>query len=239
MSLTALAPLTAGLAFLREALRPRGPDLVAEVAVDALTELERANNALQSSLTTFTGALGPELAPDTGWSIRRLLILANLGLAIGLGYVRDIHFGGSSAYDRLDTKDFRGWLRTCLASEETLNSAQSSGLKKKELLGMLRQYQARVLVVLAMLDVFKRELAAGHRVLPDDADRDLAVGDALDLQAVQAAELRDLIESQAGILDQPDSGGLRHQRTSHSKSLVFSSLAGVGAPGPKRAGLVG
>ena len=118
------APLTAGLAVLREALRPRGgPDLIAEVAVDMLRGLVEANNALQSSLTTIAGPERPELAADAGWSIRRLLILANLGLAIGLGYARDIHFGGSGAYDRLDTQDFRAWLKTCEASDETLDSA--------------------------------------------------------------------------------------------------------------------
>lgn len=116
-------PLSAGLAILRQALRPSGPGLIAEVTVDALTGLVEANNALQSSLTTIAGPERPELAAEAGWSIRRLLILANLGLAIGLGYARDIHFGGSSAYDRLDTKDFRAWLKTCWASDETLDSA--------------------------------------------------------------------------------------------------------------------
>ena len=78
---------------------------------------------------------------------------------------------------------------------------------------------------------FLRNLAAGDRVEPDHADGDLAIGDALDFQAMQAAKLRDLVECQAGILDQPDGGCFGHQRISHNNSLVFL-FGGRSAPCP-------
>jgi uncharacterized protein with NAD-binding domain and iron-sulfur cluster len=53
----------------------------------------------------------------------RLLILANLGCAIGLGYLRDIMGRGEAALDKLNEQDFRAWLSTCGASTETLASA--------------------------------------------------------------------------------------------------------------------
>jgi hypothetical protein len=36
----------------------------------------------------------------------------------------------------------------------------------------------------------------------------LAVGDALDLERVQAGEVGDLLEGERGVVDQPDGGGL-------------------------------
>ena len=56
-------------------------------------------------------------------SASRWVILANLGLAIGYGYLRDIFMQGEDAYDALNDQDFRAWLKTCLATDESLNSA--------------------------------------------------------------------------------------------------------------------
>jgi uncharacterized protein with NAD-binding domain and iron-sulfur cluster len=58
-----------------------------------------------------------------GDTASRLLILANLGCAIGLGYLRDIMGRGEAAYDELNEQDFRAWLATCGATTETLASA--------------------------------------------------------------------------------------------------------------------
>lgn len=58
-----------------------------------------------------------------GDTASRLLILANLGYAIGLGYLRDICGQGETAYDKLNEQDFRAWLATCGATTETLASA--------------------------------------------------------------------------------------------------------------------
>lgn len=59
--------------------------------------------------------------PDS--AVSRLLILANLGFAMGLGYLRDIALQGEGAYDRLNALDFRAWLKTCDAFSETLAAA--------------------------------------------------------------------------------------------------------------------
>ncbi|MCK1594992.1 NAD(P)-binding protein [Bradyrhizobium sp. 164] len=56
-------------------------------------------------------------------AMSRLLILANLGVATGLGYLRDIAHSGEAAYDKLNAQDFRAWLATCGAFDETLASA--------------------------------------------------------------------------------------------------------------------
>ena len=61
-------------------------------------------------------------------------------------------------------------------------------------------------------DFLARELAGRDRIVALDAGGDLAVGDAFDLERVQFAELGDLIERQRSVLDQPDGGGLGHQR---------------------------
>lgn len=53
----------------------------------------------------------------------RFRILANLGIAVAFGYLRDIFFEGESGYDKLNTQDFRAWLKSCGASSETLASA--------------------------------------------------------------------------------------------------------------------
>ena len=58
-----------------------------------------------------------------GDTASRPLILANLGCAIGLGYLRDIFGQGEAAYDKLNEQDFRAWLATCGATTETLASA--------------------------------------------------------------------------------------------------------------------
>jgi uncharacterized protein with NAD-binding domain and iron-sulfur cluster len=59
----------------------------------------------------------------TSGAASRLFILANLGVATGLGYLRDIAHKGETAYDELNALDFRTWLKTCGAFSETLASA--------------------------------------------------------------------------------------------------------------------
>jgi len=59
----------------------------------------------------------------TSGDVSRLVILANLGVATGLGYLRDIANNGQTAYDELNAQDFRAWLKTCGAFSETLASA--------------------------------------------------------------------------------------------------------------------
>jgi hypothetical protein len=54
----------------------------------------------------------------------------------------------------------------------------------------------------------------------DHLDGDLAVGDGLNLQRMQSAELPDLIEGQRCILDEPDRRRLGHQ----GLHALFSSI---------------
>jgi uncharacterized protein with NAD-binding domain and iron-sulfur cluster len=63
----------------------------------------------------------PLAFPDS--AVSRLLILANLGFAMGVGYLRDIALQGEGAYDTLNALDFCAWLKTCGASPEALAAA--------------------------------------------------------------------------------------------------------------------
>ena len=74
-----------------------------------------------------------------------------------------------------------------------------------------------------------------------NAGADLAIGDALDLERMQFAEFRDLVESQRRVLHQPDSGGLRHERgVAHRfllESLLFAGGRASRAPARPRLSL--
>ena len=72
--------------------------------------------------------------------------------------------------------------------------------------------QAMVGILLAGGDFLARQLAGRDRIIALDARRHFAVGDPFHFKRVQFAELRDLIEGQRGVFDQPDGGRLRHQR---------------------------
>ena len=61
-------------------------------------------------------------------------------------------------------------------------------------------------------DLLARQLAGHDRVHALDALRRLAVGDRLHLERMQPAELRDLLEGERGVVDQPDGGRLGHQK---------------------------
>jgi uncharacterized protein with NAD-binding domain and iron-sulfur cluster len=108
--------------------------LLAEVPIDSRPDapqvLNYVNLELTIALTTSARSLLVDLeatAVSVGQSLvsvgQRMLILANLGISIALGYVRDILFRGSDAYDALNTQDFRQWLQGCGASRTTLASA--------------------------------------------------------------------------------------------------------------------
>lgn len=63
------------------------------------------------------------LAEDVAQFGHRIWILADLALAIGHGYLRDVFLRGPEAYDHLDRLDFRAWLASCGAAPETIASA--------------------------------------------------------------------------------------------------------------------
>jgi uncharacterized protein with NAD-binding domain and iron-sulfur cluster len=116
---------------LREAIRG-GPGLATTVARVAL---ERAQTDIQRSLAAVSGGRGPTptgSAQDSSdvravytesSELRRLAILADLGVAIGLGYLFDIFGRGPGAYEALNTQDFREWLASYGASPASLAAA--------------------------------------------------------------------------------------------------------------------
>ncbi|HTR12259.1 MAG TPA: FAD-dependent oxidoreductase [Roseiarcus sp.] len=84
--------------------------------------LKAANAAVRDTIRSPVVELALRLAsaePD----VRRLLILANLGIAVGLGYLVDLLGRGDEAYDRLNQLDFREWLSLHGACDEALASA--------------------------------------------------------------------------------------------------------------------
>src|SRR5262249_52918915 len=60
-------------------------------------------------------------------------------------------------------------------------------------------------------DLLAREEALRDRVDAPDALGHVLVGDALDFQGMQPGEIRDLVERERGVFDQPNGGRLRHQ----------------------------
>ena len=74
----------------------------------------------------------------------------------------------------------------------------------------LRQFEPRLWVLDAALDLRGGQLIVGNRVQPGHAGNDVAVGDRLHLERMQSAKLGDLIESQDRIFNKPHSGGFGH-----------------------------
>src|SRR5208337_2234893 len=96
-----------------------------------------------------------------------------------------------------------------------------------------RQMEAVIEILLCGGDLLARQLAGRDRVVALDAGRNFAVGDALDLEWVQFAELSDLVEGQGRVLDQPYGGRLRHQRRVGHLGGSLQSF-GRAAPGSAR-----
>jgi hypothetical protein len=59
-------------------------------------------------------------------------------------------------------------------------------------------------------DLLARQLAGGNWIHAFDAMGHVAIGNALHLEHVQAAELGDLLEGKRGVVDQPYSSRFRH-----------------------------
>src|SRR5579864_8364686 len=83
-------------------------------------------------------------------------------------------------------------------------------LHQRNRLRLLAELQACRRVGLAAPDFLGGELAVGDRIEPLHLRRDLAVGDRLYFERMQPAELGDLVEGKARVLDQPDGRRLRH-----------------------------
>ena len=70
-------------------------------------------------------------------------------------------------------------------------------------------------ILLAALQLLAGDLPVRDRIEAADADGDLPVRDALHLERMKAAERRDLIERERGVVDQPYGRGLGHQQFGH------------------------
>jgi uncharacterized protein with NAD-binding domain and iron-sulfur cluster len=83
-----------------------------------------AREALQRAADAIHRSLGPGAADESiSQFLARLAILADIGVAAMLGFLRDIYDKGPGAWDALNTQDFRAWLGCCGASATSLASA--------------------------------------------------------------------------------------------------------------------
>ena len=88
-----------------------------------------------------------------------------------------------------------------------------------------RQLQPVGRVLLGAGDFLARKLSRGDRVQAADAVSHVAIGDALYFKHMEAAKIRNLLECQRGILDEPDGGRLWHQGfVAHKSPPVLEAI---------------
>ncbi len=127
------ASVHSALSALREALRGPAQDtlhaqgLLVQAQQSVGQYLVTTSDA--SALATTTRPAPPASASGTGQAIDaqssewlKFAILANLALAVALGYLSDI-FGRPGAYETLDAQDFRAWLGSHHATSWALAAA--------------------------------------------------------------------------------------------------------------------
>ena len=81
-----------------------------------------------------------------------------------------------------------------------------------DLLGPLRDDELVIRVGLTLVDLVLRQLVRAQRIAPGQLGRGGIVGDRLDLQDVQSGEIGDLLKSELGVVYQPGSGRVGHER---------------------------
>lgn len=116
------AQLGYGAAFaqLQRTAAPPVADLGGPDPAETLAALQQAAGQVRAAVQpTGLKATATEF-PDP---IARLLILADLGLTAGIGWLLDLCGRGDAGYDALNAQDFRGWLAAHGATSATLNSA--------------------------------------------------------------------------------------------------------------------
>ena len=74
------------------------------------------------------------------------------------------------------------------------------------------EFQLEIGIGFRRRNLFAGQLSGGDRVEALDALRGLAIGDRLHLKRVKLAELRDLVEAQCSVVNEPDGGRLRHEK---------------------------
>ena len=114
-------------------LVPAGADAIRVLRMDPVTAdpknqiaaLNTASMQLKQRLEDRFKVDAAELAGAPDATTTRLLILANLGVAMGAGWWGDIVFegGGEDAYDALNALDFRAWLQKWGATPAATASA--------------------------------------------------------------------------------------------------------------------
>ncbi|MBV8594149.1 MAG: NAD(P)-binding protein, partial [Caulobacteraceae bacterium] len=95
------------------------------VFITAAADTSQAQAALQQAAAEVHPAIDGGASATTaglGTTLSRLAILADLGLAVSFGYLRDLYMKGPNAWDALNTQDFRAWLGGCGASQTSLTS---------------------------------------------------------------------------------------------------------------------
>ncbi|MGH7017705.1 MAG: FAD-dependent oxidoreductase, partial [Caulobacteraceae bacterium] len=108
----------------------RAPLIAAMDALKGVFLTDTPNtSAAQAALQAAAGAISASQAAadileelGLGSALSPLAILAQIGVAIAYGYLRDLFLKGPSAWDALDQQDFRAWLASCRASPTVLAS---------------------------------------------------------------------------------------------------------------------
>jgi hypothetical protein len=114
-----------------------------------------------------------------------------------------------------------GWLRMIQAMPSGLSWRHrrvARALGAADLLGTLDHLQAIGGIGLALVDFVLRQLVRAHRIAAGQLGRGGIVGDRLHFEDVETAEVRDLVERQRGVVDQPGSGRMGHERLGHGKT---------------------
>lgn len=94
-----------------------------ELPTAAIAALRISAEEIHVALAGEASIVGRILTAGEHQLLHRLTILADVGVAIAIGYFSDIYGRGPGAYDELNSKDFRAWLASHGASQATLGSA--------------------------------------------------------------------------------------------------------------------
>ncbi len=78
--------------------------------------------------------------------------------------------------------------------------------------------------ILSTGNLLARQLTGRDRVGTANAMRHVAIGDAFDFEYMKAAEVRNLLERQRGVFDEPDGRRFRHKRcVAHKSSPILEA----------------
>jgi uncharacterized protein with NAD-binding domain and iron-sulfur cluster len=103
---------------------------IAQAPAESLLEAARIVLDLVQELLGIARVTATALPSDLGRTVRRDLMLANLAVSFGFGYIRDIasHDDEGAAHDALNEMEFRQWLASHGAWETSLACAPLQGI---------------------------------------------------------------------------------------------------------------